>query len=215
MLHIKNLKKTYNNKLVVNISDFIFEENNLYAVLGENGSGKSTVSKLIAGIINDDLNKNYLEEINKQFTNYDKNKNLVGYLPQKPYIFNMSIEKNILINGEDKKKLNDLMEDFEINYLKNRNAKSFSGGEQQKVSIARFMMKEYKIVIFDEVTSAMDEHSTKITEKNIIKYLKSDYEKFKPIDNKIAIFITHNFEQAKRITKNILWFKNGELIKGV
>ena len=174
MLHIKNLKKTYNNKLVVNISDFIFEENNLYAVLGENGSGKSTVSKLIAGIINDDLNKNYLEEINKQFTNYDKNKNLVGYLPQKPYIFNMSIEKNILINGEDKKKLNDLMEDFEINYLKNRNAKSFSGGEQQKVSIARFMMKEYKIVIFDEVTSNIDVESTsKII--NILQDLKTDH----------------------------------------
>jgi ABC-type multidrug transport system ATPase subunit len=126
----------------------------------------------------------------------------------------MSLEKNILINinkSGDKNKLNQLISDFKIDYLKSKNAKKFSGGEKQKLSLARFMIREYKISIFDEVTSAMDTNSIRMAENNILKYFNNEYDT-EGITNKIIIVITHDLEQAKRLTNNILLVKNKNIV---
>lgn len=216
LIIIKKLRKTYNEKLILDVHDLTLSENNIYAIIGENGSGKSTLAKILAGIVptddNDSLYDIFINQLNDK--NYDKS-NLIGYLSQKPYIFDMSLEKNILINKNksgDENKLNQLINDFKIDYLKNKNAKKFSGGEKQKLSIARFMIREYKISIFDEVTSAMDAESIITAENNMLKYFNNEYDP-NGIKNKIILVITHDFGQAKRLTNNILLVKNKNLVK--
>lgn len=215
MIYIKNIKKTYNEKLILDVKDLAFSENNIYAIIGENGSGKSTLAKIIAGIVKTDDNINVYDIFTSQLEDKNINRsNLIGYLSQKPYIFDMSLEKNILVNinkSDDKNKLNQLISDFKIDYLKNKNAKKFSGGEKQKLSLARFMIREYKISIFDEVTSAMDTNSIRIAENNILKYFNNEYDT-EGITNKIIIVITHDIEQAKRLTNNILIVKNKNIV---
>lgn len=215
MIYIKNIKKTYNEKLILDVKDLAFSENNIYAIIGENGSGKSTLAKIIAGIVKTDDNINVYDIFTSQLEDKNINRsNLIGYLSQKPYIFDMSLEKNILINinkSGDKNKLNQLISDFKIDYLKSKNAKKFSGGEKQKLSLARFMIREYKISIFDEVTSAMDTNSIRIAENNILKYFNNEYDA-EGITNKIIIVITHDIEQAKRLTNNILIVKNKNIV---
>lgn len=200
MYQINNVKKSYNGKLIVDVDALNLQEGDYYAIIGANGSGKSTFAKLIASIIKDDNNK----EIHVKNDNNEEVS--VGYLAQKPYIFDMSLEKNIGLsynghsNTEKKEKINQLIKEFQLEYLKNKNAKKFSGGEQQKVALARFLMKDFDIYIFDESTSAMDPKSVIQAEEIIKKYCA----------NKTIIMITHEIEQSKRFAKRTLVMREGK-----
>lgn len=200
MYQINNIKKTYNEKLIVDVNNLTLQEREIYAIIGANGCGKSTFARLISCIIKDDNNK----EIKIKNENNDDAS--VGYLAQKPYIFDMSLEKNIGLsyNGkshtEKKEKVNQLIKDFQLEYLKNKNAKKFSGGEQQKVALARFLMKDFDIYIFDEATSAMDPKSVIQAEEIIKKYCA----------NKTIIMITHEIEQSKRFANITLIMNEGK-----
>ena len=195
MISFGNIKKTYNNQLVLDINEFRVEDGLNYIVTGPNGSGKSTLAKILAGIILDDSG------IKKQAKN-EKNKTLsIGYLTQKPYVFDMNLEKNIMIKNNDKDKCEKLINELNISYLKKKNAKKFSGGEQQKMSLARFMMDDYDIVILDEPTSAMDEAS-KINAMRIIE---------KYVLDKTLIMISHDLKQIEDNKKIIIRIENGKI----
>ena len=198
MLKFGDIKKTYNGQVVLDVTDFSIEENKIYTITGPNGCGKSTLSKIIAGLINDD------SEVKKVCIK-DSKEITIGYLPQKPYVFNMSLEKNILINGKNKNKCEELIDKFGIGYLKGKNAKGFSGGEQQKLSLARLMMKDYDLVILDEPTAAMDEKSQTNAENVILEYSK----------NKTLIMITHNLSQIEKIADIKIFMKNGKIEDGI
>ena len=195
MISFGNIKKTYNNQLVLDLNEFRVEDGLNYIVTGPNGSGKSTLAKILAGIILDDSG------IKKQAKN-EKNKTLsIGYLTQKPYVFDMNLEKNIMIKNNDKDKCEKLINELNISYLKKKNAKKFSGGEQQKMSLARFMMDDYDIVILDEPTSAMDEAS-KINAMRIIE---------KYVLDKTLIMISHDLKQIEDNKKIIIRMENGKI----
>ena len=117
----------------------------------------------------------------------------------------MSLEKNILINGKNKNKCEELIDKFGIGYLKGKNAKGFSGGEQQKLSLARLMMKDYDLVILDEPTAAMDEKSQINAENVILEYSK----------NKTLLMITHNLSQIEKIADIKIFMKNGKIEDGI
>ena len=195
MISIGNIKKTYNNQVVLDIENFSIEEGKIYAIIGPNGSGKSTLAKIIAGLIFDDSGR-------KKEIVSDSNKKLsVSYLPQKPYIFDMSLEKNIMLNGKDKERCLNIINTFEIGYLKGRNAKKFSGGEQQKMGLARLMMKDYDLVILDEPTSAMDEVSKGKAIEIIREYAK----------DKTIIIITHDLSKVNVIADFVLRMECGKI----
>ena len=99
MINLGNIKKTYNNQVVLDIENFSLEEGKIYAVIGPNGSGKSTLAKIIAGLLIDDsgVKKNVVTDLGIKLE--------VAYLPQKPYIFDMNLEKNLMLNGKDKNKI--------------------------------------------------------------------------------------------------------------
>lgn len=196
MINLGNIKKTYNNQVVLNIENLSLEEGKIYAVIGPNGSGKSTLAKIIAGLLTDDtgIKKKITVETGKIFN--------VSYLPQKPYIFDLSLEKNLMLNVDDKIKCDEMIKKFDIGYLRGKNAKKFSGGEQQKMGLARLMMKDYDLVILDEPTSAMDEIS-KLRAIEIIK----EYAK-----NKTLIMITHDLNKVNDIADYIIRLECGKVI---
>lgn len=190
MIQFGKIKKSYNGQIVLDIDDFSIEKGKIYAITGTNGSGKSTLAKIIAGILKDDSNRNIETGLK------------VGYVPQKPYVFDLTLEKNILINGNDKNKCEKLINDFGIGYLKGKRAKGFSGGEQQKLALARFMMKDYDLAILDEPTSAMDERSQERAEEIILNYAKG----------KTMIVITHDKSQINKIADKIINMNGGKIV---
>ena len=195
MIRFGDIKKTYNNQMVLDINDFKVEDGLNYIITGPNGSGKSTLAKILAGLILDDSGI-------KKIAKNDKNDILsVGYLTQKPYVFDMNLERNIMIKNNDKDKCEYLINELNISNLKKKNAKKFSGGEQQKMSLARFMMNDYDIVILDEPTSAMDEKS-KMNAMRIIE----DY-----VKDKTLIMISHDLKQIEDKRMNIIRMENGKI----
>lgn len=191
MIEFGSIKKTYNNQVVLDLTNFSIDNGKITAITGPNGSGKSTLARILAGIISSD----------------DKTINCkmkVAYLPQKPYVFDLTLEKNILINGGDREKCEKLINSFGITYLKSKRAKGFSGGEQQKLALARLMMKDYDLVILDEPTSAMDEKSQNVAEKIILEYAK----------NKTLVIITHDKSQISKIADKTIFMNNGKIDNG-
>ena len=185
------IRKTYKGRLVLDVPSLDLEGGKVYSIVGANGSGKSTFAKILAGIVDSDEGEGALAN--------------VGYMAQKSYAFNMSLEKNILINGEDKERCQKLMGALNISHLASNKAKTLSGGETAKMALARIMMKDYNVLILDEPTAAMDRESVSLAEELIKEYCKQTH--------CVTILITHSLEQAKRMSSEIIEIDYGKIIK--
>ena len=193
MIRFGKIKKSYNGQIVLDIDNFNIIKGKVYAITGTNGSGKSTLAKIIAGLLESDSGYIKINDIS------------IGYVPQKPYVFDLTLEKNIMINSRDKNKCEKYIKAFNIEYLCGKRAKGFSGGEQQKLALARFMMKDYDLAIFDEPTSAMDEKSQNNAENIIMEYSKG----------KTVIIITHDKSQINKLADITINMNNGKIVDGI
>lgn len=199
MIVIENIKKDYDGKNILDIPRLCLEEGKLYAVIGSNGCGKSTLAKLLAGVLRADS-----KEFGISFGMADGwTQGTIGYLPQKPFAFNMSLERNIgLMRGDN---CQQLMEQLKLDALKKKNAKLLSGGEAQKMALARILSKSFSVLILDEPTSAMDIESTLVSEQLIKEYQKNN--------GSTVVLITHQLNQAKRTADNVIFLHQGQLLE--
>jgi len=181
-------------------------KNEFIAIVGKTGSGKSTLTNLMLGLLNSDSG-----EIN---LNYNK----VGLVPQNPYLIDSTIKENIAF-GVKKELINEKKIDFCINQvqLKNlilslskgidtfvgENGVKFSGGEVQRLSIARALYLEPDVIILDEPTNSLDEK----TEKKIVQILKNLSK------HHTIIFVTHNIKNINFCDRIIELSDNGVSIK--
>ena len=193
-MRVNECTKTYDGRKVLDFPGMELEAGKIYAVIGANGSGKSTFAKCLAGIIKADQ-KNLL--IDKQYT--------VGYMPQKSYAFAMSVEKNIALGGEDKERASKLMKRLQITHLAKKKANRLSGGETARMALARVVMKSFDVLILDEPTAAMDVELSSISEDLMKEYCKET--------GCTLVLITHSLQQAKRVADEVLFFYNGELLE--
>jgi len=195
MMEISKFKKSYDNRTVLDFPGLKLVGSKVYAVIGANGSGKSTFGKILSGIEKCDSGEKKV--LGKEFC--------VGYMPQKNFAFSMKTIDNLLINGEDEKKAESLLERIGLDKLKDENAKSLSGGETQKMALARLLMKKYDLLILDEPTAAMDVEATILAEKLILEYIKEN--------NCPVILITHSITQALRVADTTIYLEQGNLIE--
>ena len=165
----------------------------IYAVIGANGSGKSTFAKILAGVLQADRNGNHLDA------------NSVGYMPQKNFAFRMSTKANILLNGKDESRAEKLMDAIQIRHLENKRADRLSGGETARMALVRLMMQHYDMTILDEPTAAMDMETTLLSEKLITEYVRES--------GCAMILVTHSLQQARRIADEVLYFHKGKLLE--
>lgn len=185
--------KTYSGRRVLNLPAFTLQSGAVTAVIGANGSGKSTMAKILAGIEPADENRRAVESCR------------VGYLPQKPFAFRLTVEQNLSLNGGDEKKRTELLGALGLMSLRRSRAKRLSGGETAKMALARSLLGSYDLLILDEPTAAMDMASTLAAEKLIANYAK---------DTGCAVLlITHSLQQARRIADEVLYLEAGKLIE--
>ena len=150
--------KTYEDSTVLDFPGMEVEPGRIYAIIGANGSGKSTFARIAAGILPADQKCRIPGS--------------VGYLPQKPYAFRMTVKKNILLTGGSPEHADELMAALSLTALQNKRADRLSGGETARMALARLVMKRYDMVILDEPTAAMDMETTSAAENLILKYAR-------------------------------------------
>ena len=192
-MKLSAFSKTYEGKKVLDFPGMELQPGKIYAVIGANGSGKSTFAKILAGILPADRKG--------RFTDAER----IGYMPQKNYAFRMTTKANILLNGRDESRANALMDAIQIRHLENKRADRLSGGETARMALARLMMKRYELVILDEPTAAMDMETTSLSEDMIVSYVRET--------GCALILVTHSLQQARRIADEVLYFHKGKMLE--
>jgi len=192
-MKISAFSKTYEGRCVLDFPGMELTSGKIYAVIGANGSGKSTFAKILSGILSADKKGNQLSV------------GTIGYMPQKNYAYRMSTRANILLCGKDAARADKLMEAIQIRHLENKRADKLSGGETARMALARLMMKRYDVVLLDEPTAAMDMETTLLSEKLIVDYVRET--------GCALILVTHSLQQARRIADEVWYFHKGKLLE--
>ena len=181
-----NLVKIYDNRTVVNEISFDVNPGEVVGLLGPNGAGKTTTFYMIVGLIRANSGKIELDGVDLTNEPMHKRARLgIGYLPQETSIFRrLTVEENIKLVLEMNEKLNDkqradkleeLLNDFGIEKLRNVSSVKLSGGERRRVEIARALAASPRFILLDEPFTGIDpiaikeiqSHIRKLTEKNI------------------------------------------------
>ncbi|HGJ7283641.1 TPA: ATP-binding cassette domain-containing protein [Streptococcus pneumoniae] len=175
----KNICYKYEDKEILKNLNFCFQRNEKYLILGESGSGKSTLLKLLNGFLRDYSGELRFcgDDIKK--TSYLNMVSNVLYVDQKAYLFEGTIRDNILLeeNYTDEEILQSLeqvglsVKDFPNNildYYVGDDGRLLSGGQKQKITLARGLIRNKKIVLIDEGTSAIDRRTSLAIERKIL-----------------------------------------------
>ena len=205
-LKFKNLNFSYtasNKKIFENIN-FELEKYDKIGIIGTTGSGKTTLVDIILGLLKPNSGEIYLNDKQVNF-NILNNLNKIGYLPQENFIINESIKMNITLSYDERqinnKKLLEVLDQLKlsetidklpdkINTIIGKSGVKLSGGQRQKISLARLLYHDKEILILDEATNALDKNS----EKEVIKLLNT-------LKNKTILMISHDLENLKYCNK--------------
>lgn len=212
-ISLRNVSFGYNNKEVIHNVNLEIKSGNQIALVGPSGAGKSTIAKLIASLWDPDKGNIYIGNVNiKDLTLEDYNK-LVSYVSQKNYLFNISIMDNIRmgnLNATDEEVIDvckkcgihDFIMNLENGYntIAGDSGSHISGGERQRISIARAMMKNSKIVILDEATAYTDPENEVIIQKSLSNLIK----------DKTVIVIAHRLSTIIN-SDDIVLINNGQI----
>ena len=210
---ISNLNFMYEEKVILDNISYKFEKNKSYAIVGPSGSGKTTLINLLLG-----KDYNYTGNINyngievRQISQ-DSLYKISSLVEQNVFVFDDSIINNITmysnVSGEllndalFKSGLIDLINEKGKDYRCGENGCNLSGGEKQRISIARALINKSQLLLLDEATSALDNETAALITNNLLE-----------IDNTTKIMITHRLDEGI-LTKfdEIVVMKNGNIVE--
>ena len=202
MITAKNIKKKYNDQEVLRGIDLKIDKNEFVVILGASGSGKSTLLNILSGLEKSDLgevvydNESISDYSEKQLTKFRKDK--IGFVFQQYYLLNnLTVEQNVKVGANlvDNKEYVDIIKELGLEDKLSKYPNELSGGEQQRVSIARALAKKPTVLFLDEPTGALDEEIG----RKILEYLL----KLKDKSHFTMIMVTHNENIAELANKII------------
>ena len=165
-LNIQNIRKQYNKNIVVKDISLNVKSGEVIGLLGPNGAGKTTSFYMIVGLVSADHGSISIDNKNlSKMPIHSRSKLGISYLPQEPSIFRkLTVSENILSILElrnisydsRKKKLESLLNELNIEHIKNNQAVSLSGGERRRVEIARCLATDPKFILLDEPFAGID-----------------------------------------------------------
>lgn len=207
-LSVYNVRKRYQNDLVLDIEDLVIEKGIITGITGPNGSGKTTLLNIIGGL--EDRHEGRVTYGGEPYSDLIKLKTTL--VSQKPYLFRRSVFDNIayplylrkVARPAAQEKVMEIAELLSINNLMNKKGHQLSGGESQKVAIARAMVMEPELLLLDEPTASLDPESVIKIEKSL-----SEYQKQKGCT---MVIITHNIEQSIRLCDRMVCLERGKVV---
>ncbi len=205
-IEFRNVSYVYPNTGIEALKNLSFkiEAGKSLAIMGKTGSGKSTIALLLCRLIDPTEGEILIDGKNLKDHNLENYRKFIGYIPQESFLFSDTIENNIGF-AIDKPSLK-LVEEYSIKADVHKNIVEFknkyktmvgergvmlSGGQKQRICIARALIKNPKILIFDDSLSALDTE----TEENILQNIENEIQK------STSIIITHRESSAKRADK--------------
>ncbi|MWD27923.1 LPS export ABC transporter ATP-binding protein [Aquicoccus sp. SCR17] len=212
-LHIRNLRKSYSKRVVIRDVSVDLNRGEVVALLGPNGSGKTTTFYAVAGLVYPEAGQVIIDgEDVTSLPMYRRAKRGIGYLPQEMSIFRgLSVEDNIAaildISQKDRYKrrerLEELLSDFSIEHLRRAPALALSGGERRRVEIARCLAADPKYLLLDEPFAGVDPISV-----GDIRHLVADLKK-----RGIGVLITdHNVRETLEIVDRAYILHDGGVL---
>lgn len=200
-----NIEKKLNH-FILNV-DFTVE-NEILCIMGESGSGKTSILNSIAGLLTPDKGEIILDD-NILFSdkiNLKPQERKIGYVFQDYALFpNMSVKDNIFFMNSDINYTKLLIEKLGIEYLLGNFPNTLSGGEKQKVSIVRALANKPRLLLMDEPFSSIDEKFKNKFYEELIEIKKS-------LDIPI-IMVTHNRVEAEILSDRLIFIDKGKIVK--
>ena len=209
MIIAKDIKKKYNDQEVLRGIDLKIDKNEFVVILGASGSGKSTLLNILSGLEKSDSgevvydNESISDYSEKQLTKFRKDK--IGFVFQQYYLLNnLTVEQNVKVgaNLANNKEYVDIIKQLGLADKLSKYPNELSGGEQQRVSIARALAKKPTVLFLDEPTGALDEE----TGRKILEYLL----KLKDKSYFTMIMVTHN-ENIAELSNKIIHVGSGRV----
>ena len=212
-IRISNLTFMYDEKVVLDDVTYEFKKNRSYAIVGASGSGKTTLINLLIGRENSYSGNIYYNNIEARQLSLDSLFEITSFVEQNVFVFDDSIVNNITMYSnieEDvlndvivKSGLKDLINEKGRDYRCGENGCNLSGGEKQRISIARALINKSQLLLLDEATSALDNETSTVITNNLLE-----------IANTTKIMITHRLdEEILNKFDEIIVMKNGKIVE--
>lgn len=204
-LEIKKIDKYFDNSKIIKSNSFTIGRGELVSIVGESGSGKTTLLRCIAGLENIKRGKIFLNSVD--ITSVAVSKRPISFVFQQSPLFpHLSIYENILFNLKqyDHILLNQLITNLKISTILNKFPHQISGGENQRVAVARSLIRKPSLMLLDEPFNHLDVQIKEKLKKIIVETIRKM--------NVTTIVVTHNVSDALQISDKILVLQNGKIV---
>ena len=214
ILKISGISKSYGHRLVLKKINFELHKSEIFGVLGPNGCGKTTIFNSIMGICRINEGNIFINniKINNLPIHERATKFRIGYIPQNSAVFlGLTCEENIRAIAEVKikekslqeNKIQELLSNFNLEYLKNVKAINLSGGEKKRLCISMALVSNPQILLMDEPFAALDLITIDMIKKIIVDLQKK----------LISVIVTdHNAKDLMNVSDRCIIISNGEVI---
>ena len=209
-LEIINLEKTYKDKKAVNNISFKVNQNEIIGILGPNGCGKTTTIGMILGLLKPSKGKiliNGIEIEKRRVELLDKLNFISPYieLPKK-----LTVQQNLIVYGKlyDVKKLNEkidyLSDKLKLSEMLNKITGELSSGQKNRVSLAKSIINDPKVLLLDEPTASLDPETG--------DYVRSFLEEYQKEKKASIVLASHNMSEVERLCSSVLMMNSGSII---
>ncbi|MDY6065198.1 MAG: ATP-binding cassette domain-containing protein [Finegoldia sp.] len=205
------LLKDVKYKNILDIAYLEIKENKLTCIVGESGSGKSTLLRLLNKLISCDSGEIFYKGENLKDIDSVSLRRKVVMLSQFPSIFNGAVKDNLLIGLKfsekdevDDEKLREVLRLVNLNKELNDGVDNLSGGEKQRLALARVILMDPEVFLLDEPSSALDEETEEIIIEKLVAYTKGK--------RKILVMVTHSKKVADTYGENIIEIHQGKVL---
>ena len=210
LIIVENLSKNYSKKEAVKNINFKINENEILGLLGPNGCGKTTTIAMMLGLLKPSAGKVLIngEDIDKNRISLLHKMNFISpyiELPKK-----LSVKENLIVYGhlygvkKIKNRIEYLTEKLRLKEFLNKQTGELSSGQKNRVSLAKALINDPSILFLDEPTASLDPETG--------NYVRSFIEKISKEKNVSILLASHNMDEVKRLCKNVLMMKDGEII---
>ena len=209
-IELKGVDKSFDGNKVLKGMDLFVKDGSLICLFGPSGCGKTTVLKIIAGLLQPDKGSVLFDE--KDVTSLPPEERNTGFVPQNYALFpHLTVEKNIAFGLEvrnySKQEIKDRVEELlrliDLKGFENRYPRELSGGQQQKVAVARALAFKPSVLLLDEPLASID-----ITER---VRLRNEIKNIKKKTGATILYVTHDVNEAFAVSDNVAIMGDGKI----